>query len=83
MPIECTKREVWEETGIEKLPDPVEYLKIGYGYYYLFILPSKYNLHPYDTNEIIKTAWVSIDDMKSMELNADVNQFIRNQRCQV
>jgi len=80
LPIECTKREVWEETGIEKLPDPVEYLKIGYGYYYLFVLPSKYDLQPHDTNEIIKTAWVSMDDMKSMELNADVNQFIRNQK---
>ena len=79
MPIECTRREVWEETGIETLPDPVEYLKIGYGYYYLFILPSKYELFPHDTNEIIKTAWVSIEDMKSMELNADVNQFVRNQ----
>jgi 8-oxo-dGTP pyrophosphatase MutT (NUDIX family) len=80
MPIECTRREVWEETGIETLPDPVEYLKIGYGYYYLFILPSKYELFPHDTNEIIKTAWVSMEDMKSMELNADVNQFVRNQQ---
>jgi 8-oxo-dGTP pyrophosphatase MutT (NUDIX family) len=80
MPIECTKREVWEETGIETLPDPVEYLKIGYGYYYLFILPHPYQLFPQDTNEIIKTAWVTMEDMKSMELNADVNQFIRNQK---
>jgi 8-oxo-dGTP pyrophosphatase MutT (NUDIX family) len=79
-PMECTKREIWEETGIENLPDPVEYLRVGYGYYYLFILPSKYNLFAHDTNEIMKTAWVSIDDMDSLELNADVNQYIRNER---
>ena len=79
-PIECTKREVWEETGIEHLPDPIEYLKIGYGYYYVFILPSKYLLLPQDTNEIMKTAWVSLEDMKSMELNADVSQFMRSQQ---
>lgn len=79
LPIECTKREVWEETGIENLPDPIEYLKIGYGYYYVFILPSKYALFPQDTNEIITTAWVALDDMKTMELNADVNQFMRSQ----
>ena len=80
MPIECTRREVWEETGIDTLPDPIEYLKIGYGYYYLFVLSHPYVLSPQDTNEIVQTAWVSIEDMKSMELNADVNQFIRNQK---
>ena len=78
-PMECTKREIWEETGIEQLPDPVEYLKIGYGNYYVFVLPSKYNLFPHDTNEIMKTAWVSMEEMKTMELNADVNQYIRNE----
>jgi len=78
--MECTKREIWEETGIENLPDPVEYLRVGYGYYYVFILPSKYNLLAHDTNEIMKTAWVSVEEMKSLELNADVNQYIRNEK---
>jgi len=83
-PMECTKREVWEETGIEHLPDPIEYVRVGYGNYYVFILPSKYYLNPHDTNEIMKTAWVSLEEMKSMELNADVNQYMRNElkhRC--
>ena len=79
-PMECTKREVWEETGIESLPDPIEYLKVGYGYYYLFIVPMKFHLYPHDTNEIMKTAWVSMEEMAAMSLNADVNHYIRNEK---
>ena len=79
-PMECTKREIWEETGMENLPDPIEYLKVGYGYYYLFVLPMKFHLYPHDTNEIMKTAWVSMEEMSTMTLNADVNQYIRNEK---
>ena len=79
-PMECTKREIWEETGVDNLPDPIEYLKVGYGYYYLFVVPMKFHLYPHDTNEIMKTAWVSIEEMSTMSLNADVNQYIRNEK---
>jgi len=79
-PMECTKREIWEETGIDNLPDPIEYLKVGYGYYYLFVMPMKFHLYPHDTNEIMKTAWVTIEEMAAMSLNADVNQYIRNEK---
>jgi 8-oxo-dGTP pyrophosphatase MutT (NUDIX family) len=79
-PMECTKREIWEETGIDNLPDPIEYLKVGYGYYYLFVVPMKFHLYPHDTNEIMKTAWVSMEEMAAMSLNADVNQYIRNEK---
>lgn len=79
-PMECTKREIWEETGMENLPDPIEYLKVGYGYYYLFVVPMKFHLYPHDTNEIMKTAWVTIEEMAEMSLNADVNQYIRNEK---
>ena len=37
-PIDCTIREVAEETGIETLPCPIEYREVGYGNYYVFIL---------------------------------------------
>ncbi len=79
-PMECTKREIYEETGLSALPEPIEYRKIGYGYYYVFILPKKYNLIPQDTNEVMNTAWVSIEEMEEMTLNADVNQYVRNEK---
>lgn len=65
---------------MENLPDPIEYLKVGYGYYYLFVLPMKFHLYPHDTNEIMKTAWVTMEEMSTMTLNADVNQYIRNEK---
>ena len=79
-PMECTKREIYEETGLSTLPEPIEYRKIGYGYYYLFILPTTCNLVPHDTNEVMNTAWVTIEEMGEMSLNADVNQYVRNQK---
>jgi 8-oxo-dGTP pyrophosphatase MutT (NUDIX family) len=79
-PMECTKREIYEETGLSVLPEPIEYRKIGYGYYYLFILPTKYNLVPYDTNEVMNTAWATLEEMEEMTLNADVNQYVKNEK---
>jgi 8-oxo-dGTP pyrophosphatase MutT (NUDIX family) len=78
-PIECTLRELEEETGINRnLPDPVRYIKLVYGYYYLFDLSA--NLHPLnprDKNEISDAKWVSLKEMEEMEVNADVNEFMK------
>ena len=78
-PLECTLRELEEETGINKnLPDPTRYIKLVYGYYYLFNLSA--NLHPLiprDKREISDAKWVTVKEMKEMELNADVNEFIK------
>jgi hypothetical protein len=44
------------------------------------VVPMKFHLYPHDTNEIMKTAWVSMEEMTAMSLNADVNQYIRNEK---
>jgi 8-oxo-dGTP pyrophosphatase MutT (NUDIX family) len=75
LPIECTLRELGEETGIDKLPDPIEYIKIGYGSYYIFILSEEKPLIPRDKNEIMDTKWVTIDEMENMLLNADASMY--------
>lgn len=74
-PIECALREVAEETGIDHLPEPIEYLKVGYGYYYLFYLKSEIPLIPRDTHEIMDTKWVTLEEMESMPLNADASLY--------
>jgi 8-oxo-dGTP pyrophosphatase MutT (NUDIX family) len=74
-PIECTLREVGEETGIDKLPDPLEYLQIGYGNYFVFDLKESIPLIPRDTQEIMDTKWVSLDEMERMSLNADASLY--------
>lgn len=74
-PLECTKREIAEETGIEHLPDPIDYKKCGYGHYYLFKLGKQVPLIPRDTQEIMDTKWVTLEEMNKMPLNADASYY--------
>ena len=74
-PIECALREVGEETGIDELPEPIDYFKVGYGYYYLFNLKSEIPLIPRDTHEIMDTKWVTLEEMERMPLNADASLY--------
>ncbi len=77
-PIECTLREVGEETGIDELPEPIEYIQVGYGNYFIFNLEDMIELKPRDKNEIMNTRWVTLEEMDKMEVNADVSQFKKN-----
>jgi 8-oxo-dGTP pyrophosphatase MutT (NUDIX family) len=74
-PIECTLREVAEETGIDELPEPTEYLQVGYGNYFVFNLDEPIPLIPRDTHEIMDTKWVTLDEMEKMPLNADASLY--------
>lgn len=74
-PIECTLREVAEETGIDKLPDPIDYVQIGYGNYFIFNVSELVPLIPRDTHEIMDTKWVTLDEMAKMPLNADASLY--------
>ena len=74
-PFECTLREVYEETGIDKLPDPIDYLQVGYGNYFVFNLKEEIPLIPKDTNEIMDTKWVTLEEMERMSLNADASLY--------
>ena len=79
-PMECTLREVSEETGIDKLPEPAEYVQVGYGKYFIFHLTKYIPLIPRDINEIMDTKWVSLDEMEKMNLNADARQYRKQLR---
>jgi|688.fasta_scaffold536150_2 8-oxo-dGTP pyrophosphatase MutT (NUDIX family) len=76
-PIECTLREVAEETGIDILPSPIEYRMVGYGRYFVFSLTEEVPLVARDTNEIINTRWVTLEEMNNMDLNSDARQYIK------
>jgi len=79
-PMECTVREIQEETGITTLPTPIEYIRIGYGNYYIFPFEEKPPLRPRDTWEIIDTRWVTLEEMQEMSLNVDVSKYVKNHR---
>jgi 8-oxo-dGTP pyrophosphatase MutT (NUDIX family) len=79
-PLKCSLREVAEETGLEDLPEPTEYLQIGYGNYFVFNLERKTELVPRDKGEIMNTRWVKLDEMRKMLLNADVSIWCNSHR---
>lgn len=74
-PMECSRREILEETGIEYLPEPTDYIRIGYGNYYVFPLPIFLPLIPRDTHEVIEVRWATMEEMEHMPLNIDVSRF--------
>lgn len=74
-PYQCALREVNEETGITSLPNPIDCLKIGFGNYYLFEVENEYELKPRDTNEIMETRWVTLEEMREMTLNVDASYY--------
>lgn len=77
LPLECTLREIQEETGIKSLPDPVETVRFGYGNYHIFSLNEPLPLIPQDTYEIMNAMWATIDEMELLSLNVDVSRFVK------
>jgi 8-oxo-dGTP pyrophosphatase MutT (NUDIX family) len=78
--LECSLREIKEETGLEDLPEPKEYIKIGYGGYYVFELDNELSLKTNDKSEIIHTRWMTLQEMSEVEMNADGTEFIKKMR---
>lgn len=79
-PLECCEREIAEETSIDWLPLPTEYLKVCYGHYYIFDVKEEIPLVPRDINEIMDTKWVTLKEMENMPVNADVSMYLRGGR---
>lgn len=78
-PLACALRELAEETGLETLPEPIEYIQVGYGNYHVFHLTHQPSLIPRDTNEIMDTRWVTLGEMCALPLNADASMFTKKQ----
>ncbi len=82
-PLTCAKREIAEETGHDTLPEPVEYIRIGYGNYYVFLCPSMFVPVPRDTGEIMAAEWFTVAEMALLTLNVDVSRFQKKQWKQI
>ena len=74
-PLSCAAREIAEETGQERLPEPIEYLRIGYGNYYVFLYPTIFQPFPRDTTEIMAAEWFTLKEMETLSLNVDVSRY--------
>jgi 8-oxo-dGTP pyrophosphatase MutT (NUDIX family) len=80
-PYQCALRELNEETGLTELPNPVDFVKIGFGNYYIFEVDQEYELKPKDTNEVMDTKWASLEELKNMTLNVDASGFRKQLEC--
>lgn len=76
-PLACAKREIAEETSIEQLPEPINHIKMGYGYYYFFELTEQLPLVARDIGEVMNTMWATLEEMKQLQLNADASLFVK------
>jgi 8-oxo-dGTP pyrophosphatase MutT (NUDIX family) len=78
LPLECAKREIEEETGISSslLSNPIHYMKLASGKYFIFELTNKIYFKPQDSFEVLQTKWATINEMKGLSLNAGIQQFI-------
>lgn len=79
-PLECAKREILEETGISSylLSNPIHFMKLASGKYYLFELTEKVAFDPKDSFEVQQTKWATIEEMRGLSLNAGIQQFIEH-----
>lgn len=74
-PYDCVKREVFEETGIQTLPNPTSDQRIGFGHYYIFDVETMYHLNPQDKNEVMDKRWVTQSELDGLQLNVDASYF--------
>jgi 8-oxo-dGTP pyrophosphatase MutT (NUDIX family) len=77
LPIECAKRELLEETGLNA---PFMYSKeynLATGTYFLYKTRTETGCTIQDTHEISNTRWVTPEEMRNMSVNVDVNTFLR------
>ncbi len=75
-PIDCAKREIYEETGI-KFDDIINKKAVYISLYYYFNIDVSEELttKPIDTNEIIDIKWFLPEETSNIDKNKDVNVF--------
>lgn len=76
--IECAKRELLEETGINitiNLNDP--FIKINNSIYYVYKTgEKKFDIKPLDTNEVNEATFKEIKAIKNLKINRELNVAI-------
>jgi 8-oxo-dGTP pyrophosphatase MutT (NUDIX family) len=75
--LECALRETYEETGLKLSSHFHRILHLATGIYFLYSYKDELPCTIRDTNEITEISWVSIEQLKTMNVNVDINTFIR------
>jgi 8-oxo-dGTP pyrophosphatase MutT (NUDIX family) len=76
-PLDCARRELFEETGL-RAPFMYSYTyQLSTGVYYLYKTRTEDRCETLDPDEIMETKWVTLSQMKKMKVNIDINTFLR------
>jgi len=76
-PLECARRETYEETGLMIYPNQKNIIHLSKGTYFLHRTSSDIKVYPIDRREISKAQWISLQDIPKYSCNVDVNNFYR------
>lgn len=76
--LDCAVRETWEETGIdlrgERQVLPCQ--RLSAGVYYFFQMEEEIEPVVQDSTEVEEAGWFSLEEMRAMPCNVDVNNFL-------
>jgi 8-oxo-dGTP pyrophosphatase MutT (NUDIX family) len=75
--LECALRETYEETGLKLHNNFKKRIQLSTGVYFLYYI-SQRECKPIDTAEVIDIAWISSNSMKQIQVNVDINTFLRS-----
>ena len=76
--LECAIRETYEETGLQLSEYFQRTLYLSTGNYFLYSYDSEPFCTTKDSKEIQEIKWASIQELRSMNVNIDINTFLRN-----
>jgi len=76
--LDCALRETREETGLQVSTHFQKIIHLATGVYFLYLCQTETQCTPTDTDEIIEIAWIPIHKLRKMNVNVDVNTFLRS-----
>jgi 8-oxo-dGTP pyrophosphatase MutT (NUDIX family) len=80
-PLDCARRETYEETGIKVYPNEKSVIHLSKGTYFIYSINPDVKVRPIDTQEISRALWILIRDIPKYPCNVDVNNFYRTYRA--
>ena len=75
--LECAKREIYEETGIQLVEEHRRVIRLKGGVYFVFQLTDIPQHYPTDTREIEETRWLTKEEMPYLIVNSGVKDFLQ------
>jgi 8-oxo-dGTP pyrophosphatase MutT (NUDIX family) len=76
-PFQCASRETREETGIQIPWQTHRPVKLSVGSYYVIFVETQFPSIVFDANEIVQVDWVSIEKLRVLRVNIDINSFLK------